>query len=267
MQKIEHGAMYKYVNRIGLSILNCGYACVDKEWTGTIYNSVYSRLYYIKSGVAYIRSAGRQMKLQPQNWYLIPTGSTFDYRCDGEMEHVFFHLKLSDFDETDLLRSAKTPLALHLEEENCDDLIGCIKSSCITDGLKMRQSVYEVLIAFIDTYNISINSSDYSPCIFRALQFIKQNLSVQLTISEIAQNVFVSKSTLTKHFQQELSMSVKEYIHDAVMAQALQLLFTTKLSVLAVSERFGFSDQFYFSRCFKKKFGKSPQQMRKDRYI
>ena len=42
--------------------------------------------------------------------------------------------------------------------------------------------------------------------------YIKQNLSMQLSITEIAENIFVSKSTLTKHFQKELHMSVNEYI-------------------------------------------------------
>ena len=53
-----------------------------------------------------------------------------------------------------------------------------------------------------------------------------------------------------------------EYINDTIMFEAGQLLLKTGLSVLAVSEKYGFSDQFYFSRRFKEKFGMSPLKYR-----
>ena len=86
---------------------------------------------------------------------------------------------------------------------------------------------------------------------------------MQLTISEIAENTFISKSTLTKHFQKELSMSVNEYIYDLVMSGAEYMLATSDVSMQEISEKFGFYDQFYFSRRFKEKFGQSPREYRK----
>ncbi len=265
MEILTNPDLCKYVNRIRLSILHCGYATVGKEWTGTIRNPVYSRLYYVKSGKATVVTAHESVELLPGNWYLLPTGITFDYDCSEKLEHVFFHLKLFDFDEVDLLRSVPKPISVCAESDAslCQNLEG----QNVTDWLKVRQAVDGVLLCLLETHNISVKSEDYSPCIFKALQYIKQNLSVQLTISDVAENIFVSKSTLTKHFQKELSMSVNQYIHDTVMFQAVQLLRSTNLSVLAVSERFGFSDQFYFSRCFKAKFGKSPREFRKIMYI
>ncbi len=267
MMDVYSSPLLKYINRIQLSVLYCGYATVDEEWNGTIYAPIYTRLYYVISGEASITTAEGTLLLTAGNWYLLPAGCTFDYACEGKMEHLFFHIKLSDFDETDLLRSTKLPLSLPLNEEKCEVWLNCLSGEDMVSGLELRHRVYDILFRFIDTYSIDIHSDDYSPCIFRALQFIKQNLSIQLTVAEISQNVFVSKSTLSKYFQKELSFSVKEYVEDTVMAEAMQLLSKTKLPILTVSERLGFSDQCYFSKCFKKKFGKSPREFRKNPYI
>ena len=90
---------------------------------------------------------------------------------------------------------------------------------------------------------------------------------MQLTVSQIAEYCFISKSTLTKHFKKELSVSVNEYICNTVLADAEMLLSTTNVSVSEISSRLGFSDQFYFSRKFKEKFGISPREYRKNKLL
>ncbi|MBQ2967280.1 MAG: helix-turn-helix transcriptional regulator [Clostridia bacterium] len=265
MKILTNPNLCKYVNRIRLTVLHCGYATVGKEWTGTVRNPVYSRLYYAKDGEAIIGTDKQKIHLMPGNWYLLPAGVTFDFDCEKSFSHIFFHIKLFDYDEVDLLRNVTQPIWLEMEVD--ESICRNIGSNKINDWLKVRQSVDAVLLKMLDAHGILVESEDYSPCIFKALQYIKQNLSMQLTISNIAEGIFVSKSTLTKRFQKELSMSVNQYIHDTVMFQAVQLLRSTDMTVLAVSEKFGFSDQFYFSRCFKAKFGMSPREFRKTMYI
>ena len=86
---------------------------------------------------------------------------------------------------------------------------------------------------------------------------------MSLTIDELAAVACVSRSTLTKHFRAELSCSVGEYVTERVMAKAERMLLTTSLSVRETSELLGFSDQFYFSRIFKERFGVSPRMHRR----
>ena len=47
------------------------------------------------------------------------------------------------------------------------------------------------------------------------------------------------------------------------MARCEELLCDTDLSLSEISERFGFCDQFYFSRRFKAKYGETPRDTRK----
>ena len=115
----------------------------------------------------------------------------------------------------------------------------------------------------IDRNKINLQYVKYSACIKKALTFIRENLSASLTLAKISEGIFVSKSTLTKHFQKELSTSVNEYVTRLIMSEAESLLSTTELSVGAISEELGFSDQLYFSRRFKEIHGVCPSEYRK----
>ena len=84
-----------------------------------------------------------------------------------------------------------------------------------------------------------------------------------MTTAQVAEHCFVSKSTLTKYFQKELSTSVQKYLYDTLLSEASRILLKENLSVLEVSERLGFSDQFYFARRFKAKYGVPPNRYKK----
>ena len=269
MYETVNPSLLKTVNRLNLEILTFGYAGVDPDWYGNVVSPVYSRLYYITDGAFTIwTNKSEKMQLEKGNWYLIPSGYSFDYECGEMMEHFFFHIKLCDFDGTDLLRNCAKPLRLTPEQPvDCAFFTECLNSDRLTEGLNLRQKAFDVLISFIQTYQVPIDAQDYSYCIFKALVYIKQNLSMQLTIGEIAENIFVSKSTLTKHFQKELHMSVNEYICNTIMADAERLLMTSNISVHDLALKLGYTDPMYFSRRFREKFGNSPREYRKQKRL
>lgn len=243
-------------DHIRLKLLYFGRATVDSAWNGTVASPVFSRLYYIVSGEAYITVNGERMPLTPHRWYLIPAGVSFEYECVREMDHLYYHIKLCDFAETDLLCTARRPLIL----ENLPLPIS--ELTTVRDALRLRQQLLDMVLSFLDAYDVDIRRALYSPCIMGALQYIHQHLSMQLTVAEIADYSSVSPSTLTKRFRTELMVSVSEYIDTLVMTKAEQRLRNGTESVAAISDALGFSDQFYFSKRFKQKFGVSPREYR-----
>lgn len=268
MDIFSNTTLCKSVNRINLYLQCFGHATVDAGWKGNVLSPVFSRLYYISDGCcSIIDSDHNEHILRKGNWYLIPAEYSFSYKCKESMNHFFAHIKLCDFDGTDLLRNCRIPLTLEAKNVHLKFLTQCVNSNSVADGLFLRQIISEILLIFINQYEVSISTEDYSTCVYRAITYIRQNLSIQLTVSEIAEYVFVSKSTLAKHFRKELSLSVNEYICNTVMAEAERLLTSTDISILALSRTLGFSDQFYFSRRFKEKFGKSPREYRKNQFL
>lgn len=58
-------------------------------------------------------------------------------------------------------------------------------------------------------------------------------------------------------------MSVHDYIENLVFSESVQLLRQSDMTVMNISEKFGFCDQFYFSGRFKKKIVAAPRNFRK----
>lgn len=57
--------------------------------------------------------------------------------------------------------------------------------------------------------------------------------------------------------------SPNEYVRILRMKKAAELLLTTEMNVSEIGFQVGINDPFYFSKCFKNSFGKSPSQYRK----
>lgn len=264
MKVVSNSSLCESTNHVHLTLLHFGHAVVGTEWAGNSTDVNMSRLYYIVDGEAEILPEDAPpLLLQAGTWYLLPAGCSFSFRCNDHMEQFYFHLKLCDLDGLDLLSSIPSPVSLSLPEEKKELLFSCLESEALADGIVLRHEIEAILISLLSSSNVRLESNRFSPVVVRAIKYIKRNLSAQLTVAEIAEHSFVSTSTLTKHFKAELSKSVSEYVSDRIMFEACQRLLKTNLSILAISEKYGFSDQFYFSRRFKEKFGLSPMKYRK----
>ena len=264
MKLTSNSPLCENTNHVHLNLLHFGHALVGREWTGSNLSPGVSRLYYVMNGNATVTPhEGEPVTLTKGNWYLLPADCSFDYSCDGSMEHIYFHLKLCDLDGLDLLSAITAPVSLPAACDKSDFFISCLKSDALADGLLLRHEAESILLTFLDRYSVRLENTHFSPVVVKAIKYIKRNLSAQLTVAEIAEHVFVSTSTLSKRFKAELSKSVSEYVNERIMFEACQRLLKTNLSILAISEKYGFSDQFYFSRRFKEKFGLSPMKYRK----
>lgn len=95
-------------------------------------------------------------------------------------------------------------------------------------------------------------------------KMITENLSVEMSREELARRAFISPDYLTKLFKKETGMSLSEYIIQKRILLAQQLLSSTSMSIVEISQKAGFSYSSYFVRIFKKKVGMTPQQYREE---
>lgn len=246
-----------------LRLLRFGNAKVDSSWCGEIICSAFSRLYYVKKSSFYIVMNGQRIDFTKGGWYLVPANRSYKFGCDGESEHLFFHFNLLGRNDSDVLENQKTVLSLSGCTDEAYELAKSVQNTAAISSLTARGVVLGILLKFIKKYDININDDKYSPCVIKAIEYIKNNLSENLTISKIANGIFVSESTLTKHMRRELSISVNQYIDNLILSRAAQMMVESDLPISAISEHFGFCDQFYFSRKFKAKFGISPAKYKK----
>jgi len=251
------------MNHISLKILDYGHAYAGREWNGSLVNPPHTRLYYIIEGDPYITIDGERQPLSSGHCYLLPTGCSLCYGCESKMEQLYFHLNLLDYNGIDLLRSCRNIIEYTPDKAEIETLTALLHEHDLFSGLLIRQKVGDSLYTLLRLGNVTLESTHYSRCVRLAIEYIRSHLSMQLAVSEIAASAFVSESTLSKRFKAEVGMTIGSYIDDTVMFEAEQLLCKSELTVLQISERFGYCDQFYFSRRFKSRYGETPQKYRR----
>lgn len=102
----------------------------------------------------------------------------------------------------------------------------------------------------------------YKKLMSEAIDFIKNNYMSDIMLDNIAGFVRLTPNYFSSLFKQYTGMNVSEYLMRFRVNRAKKMLDGSKLSIKEISELVGYSDQYYFSRIFKKLEGISPKQYR-----
>jgi len=91
-----------------------------------------------------------------------------------------------------------------------------------------------------------------------ALDFIATHLSRNITIGEIAKECSLSTSAFTRSFTATFGKSPYQWITDARLDLACELMISSPLSISKIATRCGFHDNSHFGRVFLHRFGMRP---------
>ena len=93
----------------------------------------------------------------------------------------------------------------------------------------------------------------------RAVEYIQDQLSADLTVSGIAQAVGMSPDYFTRLFKESTGQSPHRYVVEARVRKAKDLLTTGKFTISEAAYQVGFVDQSHLTRHFKRVFGMPPK--------
>jgi AraC family transcriptional regulator len=94
-------------------------------------------------------------------------------------------------------------------------------------------------------------------------EFLNDNWSANLSLSEIAKLVDIHPVTLSKSFPKFFSTNMGEYVRKIRIEKSLSLLKQSNSSLSEIAYQCGFFDQSHFIRLFKKYTGFLPNQFKK----
>lgn len=95
------------------------------------------------------------------------------------------------------------------------------------------------------------------------IEYINNNLSEHLTLEGLCEHFHTNRTTLARLIKEATGKSPIRYILEERLRRSRNELEKGELSVSEVAEKYGFSDDNYFIRAFKKQYGISPLQFRK----
>jgi len=98
--------------------------------------------------------------------------------------------------------------------------------------------------------------------IAEVIRYIELHYQDKITLEIIADHVNFSENYLCRVFREQVGTSLIHYINNVRLNKAADLIMKGHSYIKEVSSLVGISDQFYFSRMFKKHFGVSPTDYR-----
>ncbi len=99
----------------------------------------------------------------------------------------------------------------------------------------------------------------------RVITYLHEHWEEKITIADLCQKFFFTKSNLCKKFKRTMDCSISDYLLFVRLNKAKDLLFNTDEEIQRIADACGFSSLNYFSLTFKQKIGVSPTAYRKTR--
>lgn len=92
--------------------------------------------------------------------------------------------------------------------------------------------------------------------------YITLNYTKPLSLQELAELVHFSSSYLSRIFHQTKGVTIRAYINQIRLGQAVELLKNTNKPIQEIASDCGFSNVSHFNRVFKQQTGNSPLEFR-----
>lgn len=94
--------------------------------------------------------------------------------------------------------------------------------------------------------------------------YLQTHIHESVSLEELAQRFFMSRSYLTRSFRNVTGFSVVEYMTYIRIQKAQQLLRESDRSITEIADLCGFGNITYFEKVFKEAIGQTPVQYRKN---
>lgn len=201
---------------------------------------------YIHNGVSYVSDSRHAV--------ILPKGQS--YTIHGDKTGVF---PVLNFECANFLCNTVTVIPV----DNVEPLIKDyeqIKSLLLFEMNKPKiMSIFYRIISLLSDSDGAQNG-----ILAPATEYLKNNYaSCDLTNDVLARKCRISEVYFRKLFAEAYGITPKQYIINARINKAKQLLEDGAMQINAVSEQCGFSDAYHFCRLFRQKTGMTPTEYRK----
>ena len=150
---------------------------------------------------------------------------------------------------TDIFNSFKTFLNSEEDLEDYEQYYYSILNESYL--IKIKYLFYEFIKVVIE--NIKNSNHNYSNILVdRALNYIESNYDRKISLENIAEELSISKNYLCNVFKEETGENTAAYINKLRIEKAKQLLLERNYKLKEIYSKVGFSNQYYFSKVFKK---------------
>ena len=95
------------------------------------------------------------------------------------------------------------------------------------------------------------------------LDYMNKHYTENIQVKDLASIVNMSEKYFIRYFSHYMKTSPKQYLIGRRMQYALELVANTDESIAAIAEKLGYSDQYCFSKAFRRYYNDPPSAFRK----
>lgn len=228
-------------------------------------------MHYILDGKGNYYVGDKCYQLKKGEGFLICPGESTYYKADKEDPWEYCWISFDGYEAANILKN------IGLSKDNLifkDYSNGTFKENLLSliynhenNSSNELALIGQLYLCFSNIYDqVSSKEKDtYESYSDKALNYIYNNFSYDIKISDIAKHVGIDRTYLYKLFMQEHKTSPQQYLISFRLNTAVNLLETTKMNITEISYSCGFKDTPTFYKHFKKQFNITPVKYRKSK--
>ncbi|MCD2348840.1 AraC family transcriptional regulator [Clostridium guangxiense] len=133
------------------------------------------------------------------------------------------------------------------------------------DVYQCSKYAYELIMNLISHFHKEQEYKVLPSSIEVCKQFINHHYNTQIGLDDMAKVAQISKFHLTRKFEKELGITPNNYLIKIRLENSVKLLTSqNNLTLEDIAKNVGFSCANYYGKVFKKKFGVSPDEFRRN---
>lgn len=225
-------------------------------------------LVFVKKGGGKAFCDGKKYILSENSFFLVFPNQVHRYEECTMGEYVLLIVKPTDllgFREV-FLESTPMSAELHLDttyKKDIEPLMELALKEYTENGESTVTEAYLTALfgKLFRLYDIEKNRRNNNT-VLEIIHYCKTHYKEDIKISSVAEELHLSKSSVSHIFSKKFSMNFCSYINSLRLAEAVKLMKNKYYSMTEISDMCGFPTIRTFNRAFQKKYGCSPSEYR-----
>ena len=285
--------LQKLINSLEISLMQVEMLELGHWWNYQNISSLFTRLYYVPAGEAFITLGNQNFHLKTNSLFVIPAFIRHSYQCPNYLKLCSIHMTCNCKGCIDLFSLHKFTLLLEgsgneeqlflrLMELNPNRKLPTydpqspgysryhqqseypFPDESIEDIMETQAIMRMLLVPFVKTMKVVPETSSINTeRVIKVLEYIEANLHAPIVLKSLSEIVGVHPTYLSDMFSRELGIRPIAFLNKKRVERSQLLLLTTHKSYKAIARECGFNNTSYFHRIFRKFTDMTPRQYQK----
>lgn len=256
-----------------IALYQVGYEkCEATHSFGPIIRDFYV-LHFLIDGEGYIERGDEVIPLKKGDLFLVPTNDMVRYYANPENPYEYYWVGFYGVSAADLLKEAgflTNRVIVRHSGERYDELLELFQKMAsfsdersLQENLKMLGLFYQIIGTLVPKQIEFEWDTEKSSVLNLITSYIEFNYSVNITMETLENVCHMHRSNLYRLFKKHYGISPTEYLTDVRMDRALHLLKNSDYSIKKIAGMIGYSNTSVFGKNFKRKYHKTPGEVRR----